>query len=87
MPDKVTGPASYFPSIEKKYGKPIDEWLALLAGAGIPAAVYDCNSARIGDAQDAWAHGVLSHINPPGRALGWLVGMPVADAVAMVPRR
>ncbi|MCB9484399.1 MAG: DUF4287 domain-containing protein [Dehalococcoidia bacterium] len=33
MPDKVTGPASYFPSIEKKYGKPIDEWLALLAGA------------------------------------------------------
>ena len=61
--------------------------LALLAGAGIPAAVYDCNSARIGDAQDAWAHGVLSHINPPGQSLGWLVGMPVADAVAMVPVR
>jgi len=31
MPEKVTGPASYFPSIEKKYGKPIDEWFALLA--------------------------------------------------------
>jgi hypothetical protein len=24
---KLTGPASYFPSIEKKYGKPIDHWM------------------------------------------------------------
>jgi hypothetical protein len=24
---KVTGPASYFPSIEKRYGKPIDHWM------------------------------------------------------------
>ena len=24
---KVAGPASYFPSIEKKYGKPIEFWL------------------------------------------------------------
>ena len=24
---KVTGPASYFPSIEKKYGKSIDFWM------------------------------------------------------------
>lgn len=30
MPEKVQGPASYFPSIEKKYGKPISEWMALL---------------------------------------------------------
>ena len=29
--EKVTGPASYFPSIEKKYGKPISHWKALLA--------------------------------------------------------
>jgi Domain of unknown function (DUF4287) len=28
--EKVTGPASYFPSIEKKYGKPISEWQALI---------------------------------------------------------
>jgi hypothetical protein len=26
----VKGPASYFPSIEKKYGRPIAEWKALL---------------------------------------------------------
>jgi len=24
---KVMGPASYFPSIEKKYGKPIEHWM------------------------------------------------------------
>lgn len=28
------GPASYFPSIEKKYGQPIDHWMKVLAGAG-----------------------------------------------------
>lgn len=27
---KVTGPASYFPSIEKKYGKPVEHWFKLL---------------------------------------------------------
>ena len=30
MAEKVTGPASYFPSIEKKYGQPIDYWMAQL---------------------------------------------------------
>ena len=27
---KTKGPASYFPSIEKKYGQPINHWLDLL---------------------------------------------------------
>jgi hypothetical protein len=31
LEDKVKGPASYFPSIEKKYGQPIDHWLTLVA--------------------------------------------------------
>lgn len=30
MVEKVTGPASYFPSIEKKYGKPIAYWMVEL---------------------------------------------------------
>ncbi|MFM6939548.1 MAG: DUF4287 domain-containing protein [Rhodoluna sp.] len=30
MAEKLTGPASYFPSIEKKYGHPIDHWMNLL---------------------------------------------------------
>jgi len=25
--NKATGPATYFPSIEKKYGKPIEYWM------------------------------------------------------------
>ena len=28
--DKVKGPASYFPSIEKKYGKPVEHWFEQL---------------------------------------------------------
>ena len=32
--EKVTGPASYFPSIEKKYGQPIDHWMKILRSAG-----------------------------------------------------
>ncbi len=28
---KLKGPASYFPSIERTYGKPIQEWLDLVA--------------------------------------------------------
>jgi hypothetical protein len=28
--DKIKGPASYFPSIEAKYGKPIDHWIRLV---------------------------------------------------------
>ena len=31
MPDTpIKGPASYFPSIEKKYGRPIGEWQELV---------------------------------------------------------
>jgi len=34
--EPVKGPASYFPSIEKKYGRPIAEWQALVR-ANMPA--------------------------------------------------
>ncbi len=33
-PVKVQGPASYFPSIEKKYGEPIEHWMTILQKAG-----------------------------------------------------
>lgn len=32
--DKVKGPASYFPSIEKTYGQPISHWMTVLGDAG-----------------------------------------------------
>ncbi|MCR5857004.1 DUF4287 domain-containing protein [Mesorhizobium sp. J428] len=30
MAEKVKGPASYFPSIEKTYGQPIEHWKTLV---------------------------------------------------------
>ncbi len=33
--EKVKGPASYFPSIEKNYGKKIDDWMKILKKAKI----------------------------------------------------
>lgn len=30
--ERPKGPASYFPSIEKKYGRPITEWQELVRG-------------------------------------------------------
>ena len=30
---KPKGPASYFPSIEAKYGRPVGEWLELIAAS------------------------------------------------------
>lgn len=31
---KLKGPASYFPSIEKTYGKPMAHWIAIVKKAG-----------------------------------------------------
>lgn len=31
---KIKGPASYFPSIEKTYGKPVHHWMDVLRQAG-----------------------------------------------------
>jgi hypothetical protein len=33
MTERVQGPAFYFPSIEKKYGRPISDWLDLIRGS------------------------------------------------------
>lgn len=35
MAEKVKGPASYFPSIEAKYGRSIAEWKALIRASPI----------------------------------------------------
>lgn len=32
--ERVQGPASYFPSIEKKYGQPVAHWFGVLEAAG-----------------------------------------------------
>jgi hypothetical protein len=35
MAEAVKGPASYFPSIEKKYGRSIDEWKSIIRSSGL----------------------------------------------------
>ena len=35
MNEKVKGPASYFPSIEKNYGRPIAEWKDLIRASDL----------------------------------------------------
>jgi hypothetical protein len=38
--DKIKGPASYFPSIEKTYGQPVEHWLDT---CGLLATTSICN--------------------------------------------
>lgn len=33
--EKVKGPASYFPSIERTYGRPIEEWQELIRASDL----------------------------------------------------
>lgn len=58
--------------------------IAGLALLPFPAAAYSHTSARIGDAADAWANGVLTHVNVAGEAAGWRAGLPVRDAAGML---
>jgi hypothetical protein len=55
--------------------------LADLERAGIAAAVVSHNSARIGDALDAWENGVISRVNAPAAERGLMPGRPLREAV------
>ena len=57
--------------------------LAMLQALGVAAAAVAHTSARIGDARDAWQHGVVSHVNEAAAALG----VRVADRVAAAAER
>jgi hypothetical protein len=51
--------------------------LEMLQQKGVAAAAASHDSARIGDAADMWANGVVSHINALAAALGLKRGDPV----------
>ena len=55
--------------------------LVTLQVRGVAAAAVAHGSARIGDALDAWQHGVISHVNDAADALGLRVGQSVQLAV------
>ena len=56
--------------------------LALLQAQGRAAATVAHTSACIGDALDAWQHGVLSHVNAAAAALGLQPGQAARQALA-----
>ncbi len=53
-----------------------------LEAAGVIAAAYSSDSARIGDAADGLACGVISAVNGPAKAAGLAPAQSVAAAVA-----
>lgn len=55
--------------------------LDLLDAAGVAALAVRHHSARIGDAQDAWQHGVISYVNSAASALRLQPGDRLQDAV------
>jgi hypothetical protein len=48
--------------------------LAMLQERGVPAGAVAHTSARIGDARDAWHHGIVSRLNDAARDRGWREG-------------
>jgi len=58
--------------------------LSLFDALGRAGATYDSASARIGDATDAWEHGIVSHVSERAAVLGVRAGERVQDAVRRV---
>lgn len=61
--------------------------LDMLQARGVAAGAVAHDSARIGDALDAWTSGVLSHVNAAARALGLAPGVRLRDALARIVGR
>jgi hypothetical protein len=59
--------------------------LALLQQAGRAALAVAHTSARIGDAQDHWDHGVVSRVNAAAAGLGLCAGQTLRAAILGMP--
>ena len=55
--------------------------LAMLQARGVGGATVSHTSARIGDAQDTWDHGVVSHANAIAQGLGLKPGSRLCDVL------
>ena len=56
--------------------------LTMLQTRNVAAGTVAHTSARIGDAQDTWDFGVVSHVNEAARQLGLAPGQPLRTALA-----
>jgi len=55
--------------------------LAMLQLRGVAGGTVSHLSARIGDSEDTWAHGVVSHVNARARELGVQPGQLLREAL------
>jgi thiazole synthase ThiGH ThiG subunit len=55
--------------------------LAMLQRRGVAAGAVSHTSARIGDAQDMWDNGVISHVNEAAQSRGLAPGQPLRQAL------
>lgn len=55
--------------------------LDMLQARGVAGATVSHTSARIGDSQDTWDHGVVSHANAIARDLGVVPGARLREAL------
>ena len=60
--------------------------LAMLQAHGVAAGAVAHTSARIGDAQDMWDCGVVSHVNQAARVLGLAPGDALKQALQRLVR-
>ena len=60
--------------------------LAMLQARGVAGGTVSHTSARIGDAQDMWDHGVVSHVNEHARALGVAPGQSLRETLTRLVR-
>lgn len=56
--------------------------LEMLQARGVAGATVSHTSARIGDSQDTWDHGVVSHANALARALGVVPGARLREVLS-----
>ena len=61
--------------------------LDMLQARGVAAATVSHLSARIGDCQDTWEHGVVSHANARALELGIVPGQSLRDCVLQFLQR
>jgi hypothetical protein len=64
---KPKGPASYFPSIEAKYGRPVAEWQDLLRATGITKHMEMVNHLK---SEHGMGHGHANAVVADLRAQG-----------------
>jgi len=58
--------------------------LAYCQALGVAAAAVAHSSARIGDAEDMWSHGIVSHTNAAAAGTGVRTGMACEEAAALL---